>query len=53
MKAWWSDTAWPWVRENALALFTAWWADLGEHPGLHFLSMAFGAAFCVVLGLFL
>lgn len=53
MKAWWTDTAWPWLHKNTLALLAAWWADLGEHPGLHVLSMSFGAVLCVVLGLFL
>lgn len=51
MKTWWLETAWPWLHANSLALVGAWWIDLGEHPGLHFLSMLFGAAVLVAMAL--
>lgn len=49
---WWNETAWPWLHSHSLALIAAWWTDLGEHPGLHFLSMLFGIALYVFLGVF-
>lgn len=53
MKAWWLGTAWPWLREHSTAILAAWWDDLGEHPGLHFLSMLFGMVLLFAIGFFL
>lgn len=38
LKKWWSETGKPGVIRTA----SAWWEDIDQNPGLHFLSMIFG-----------
>lgn len=38
IKAWWINKAVPWLRTQTDGVMTAWWADLGDHPKLHFIT---------------
>lgn len=49
MKAWWNETAWPWIHSNSIATAQQWWTDIGERPKMHFVSMVFGIALYLVI----
>lgn len=42
---WWGEVG----RPKTVAILIAWWQDLDEHPGLHFISMLVGMLMlCIV-----
>lgn len=49
MKAWWNETAWPWLHSNSVAIAQQWWGDIGDHPKMHFVSMVVGMVLYIVV----
>lgn len=43
-KAWWTVTAWPFLHKWTVTLTSEWWADIGDKPRPHFVSIVLGMA---------